>query len=95
MFHRNSLSYVSLKKSYSLDIIVTNTINNSLVKGTHMNNEIDLRALRDKYQMSRKEFADYFEIPYRTVQDWELGNRSIQPYLYKLMTYKLSTDKLI
>ncbi len=60
-----------------------------------MNKEIDIRLLRDKYQMTRKEFAEYFEIPYRTVQDWELGNRTIQPYLYRLMIYKLATDKIL
>ncbi|MFI3236920.1 MAG: helix-turn-helix domain-containing protein [Lachnospiraceae bacterium] len=60
-----------------------------------MQTENDIRVLRDKYQMSRKEFAEYFEIPYRTVQDWELGNRSIQPYLYRLMAYKLATDAIL
>lgn len=58
-----------------------------------MNNETDIRTLRNKYQMTRNEFAEYFEIPYRTIQDWELGNRSIQPYLYRLMVYKLTTEK--
>lgn len=59
-----------------------------------MNTENDIRILRNKYQMSRKEFSEYFEIPYRTIQDWELGNRTIQPYLYRLMDYKLATDKI-
>ena len=30
--------------------------------------------LRKSTGMNRREFAEYFEIPYRTVQEWELGN---------------------
>ena len=39
-----------------------------------------LLELREKTGMSRKEFCEYFEIPYRTMQDWELGNRSMPGY---------------
>ena len=30
-------------------------------------------ALRKETKMGRREFAEYFGIPYRTLQDWELG----------------------
>ena len=36
-----------------------------------------LVELRESTGMTRKEFCEYFEIPYRTVQDWELGNRKM------------------
>ena len=51
--------------------------------------------LRDSTGMTRKEFCEYFEIPYRTVQDWELGNRKMPEYLFRLMEYKLQMEKLI
>ncbi|MCR4597453.1 MAG: transcriptional regulator [Acetatifactor sp.] len=57
------------------------------------NKEI-LVNLRKEMGMSRKEFCQYFEIPYRTMQDWELGNRSIPDYLLRLMTYKAKMDVL-
>ena len=44
--------------------------------------------------MNRKEFAEYFEIPYRTVQDWELGNREMPKYLLRLIAYKIEMEKL-
>ncbi|MCR5603306.1 MAG: transcriptional regulator [Lachnospiraceae bacterium] len=44
--------------------------------------------------MNRKVFADYFKIPYRTVQDWELGNRQMPAYLFELMKYKLEKEDL-
>lgn len=53
-----------------------------------------LVALRDESGMSRREFAEYFEIPYRTVQDWELGNRRMPLYLFKLMKYKLEHEEI-
>ena len=51
--------------------------------------------LRDSTGMTRREFCEYFEIPYRTVQDWELGNRKMPEYLFRLMEYKLQMEKLI
>ena len=51
--------------------------------------------LRDSTGMTRKEFCEYFEIPYRTVQDWELGNRKMPEYLFRLMEYKLQMEKMV
>ena len=51
--------------------------------------------LRDSTGMTRREFCEYFEIPYRTVQDWELGNRKMPDYLFHLMEYKLQMEKMI
>lgn len=54
----------------------------------------EVQKLREKTGMNRRQFCDYFEIPYRTVQDWELGNRKIPEYLYNLMKYKIRVEKL-
>lgn len=51
--------------------------------------------LRDSTGMTRREFCEYFQIPYRTLQDWELGNRKMPDYLFRLMEYKLQMEKLI
>ncbi|MBQ7775765.1 MAG: helix-turn-helix domain-containing protein [Lachnospiraceae bacterium] len=51
--------------------------------------------LRESTGMTRKEFCEYFEIPYRTVQDWELGNRKMPDYLLRLMRYKIEMEKLV
>ena len=53
----------------------------------------DIKALREKYKLTRKEFTELFEIPYRTVQDWELGNRKCPNYLIKLIEYKLEKEQ--
>ncbi len=53
-----------------------------------------LIQMRKNAGMSRKEFAEYFGIPYRTVQDWELGNRKMPEYLFRLMEYKLSMERV-
>ena len=42
--------------------------------------------------MNRREFSDYFGIPYRTIQEWELGNRKMPEYLYRLMEYRLRVE---
>jgi DNA-binding transcriptional regulator YiaG len=54
----------------------------------------ELVGLRKQTGMNRREFAEYFGIPYRTVQDWELGNRQMPEYLYRLMAYKVAVEGL-
>ncbi len=54
----------------------------------------ELRKLRESTGMNRKEFCEYFDIPYMTVTDWELGNRRVPQYLLRLMAYKIETEKL-
>lgn len=53
------------------------------------------KELRERSGMSRKQFCEYFGIPYRTLQDWELGNRKCPEYLLDLMEYKLTKEGLI
>lgn len=54
-----------------------------------------LIKLREDTGMNRRQFSDYFGIPYRTIQDWELGNRRMPEYLLRLMVYKANMEKLV
>lgn len=53
-----------------------------------------LRRLREETGLNRKEFAESFGIPLRTVEDWEAGRRKMPDYLLRLMDYKVKIDKL-
>ena len=55
----------------------------------------NLKQLRLGMGMNRREFCDYFEIPYRTVADWEAGKRKMPAYLFRLMLYKANIENLI
>ena len=59
-----------------------------------MNSRDYLLELRESTGMTRTEFCEYFEIPYRTLQDWELGNRKMPEYLLRLMAYKIKMEEL-
>lgn len=54
----------------------------------------EVKIMRDSMGMNRREFCDYFEIPYRTVADWEAGKRKMPSYLYNLMVYKAKAEKM-
>ena len=54
----------------------------------------ELKKLRESTGMNRKEFCEYFEIPYMTETDWELRNRRVPQYLLRLMAYKVEMEKL-
>ena len=45
--------------------------------------------------MNRREFCDYYGIPYRTVQDWEAGKRELPDYLLRLIIYRAEIEHAI
>jgi DNA-binding transcriptional regulator YiaG len=53
-----------------------------------------IRELRESTGMNRKEFCDYFDIPYRTVTEWELGGRHAPEYVLRLLEYYIRAEKL-
>ena len=63
-------------------------------KGGAMEARDELKKLRESTGMNRKEFCEYFEIPYMTETDWELGNRRVPKYLLRLMAYKIEMEGL-
>ena len=53
-----------------------------------------IKKIRESTGMNRKELCEYFEMPYMTETDWELGNRRVPQYLLRLMAYKIEIEKL-
>lgn len=56
---------------------------------------MDIKELRTTAGMTQKTFAEYFEIPKRTIEDWEAGRRQCNQYILSLIEYKLRNEKLI
>ena len=54
-----------------------------------------LKSMRKEANMTQKEFAEYFGIPIRTVEDWERGVRHMPDYVLRLFVYKLEIEKMI
>ena len=52
----------------------------------------ELRALSG---MTQKAFAEYFNVPKRTVENWEGSVNKCPEYLLDLMLYKLKNEKII
>ncbi len=50
--------------------------------------------IRKMSGMNRKEFSEWLGIPYRTMTDWELGNRKMPDYLLRLVAYKVKMELL-
>ena len=48
--------------------------------------------IREGIGMNRRQFADYLGIPYRTIKDWELDNRKMPDYLFRLIEYKVLVE---
>ena len=42
----------------------------------------EVKELREKMGMNRREFSEYYGIPYRTVQDWEAESVNCQIISY-------------
>ncbi len=50
----------------------------------------NLKRLRDSFGVSRTLLSRITDIPYRTLQNWELGSRQMAEYEYKNISYRLS-----
>lgn len=53
-----------------------------------------IKELRESTGMNRREFCDYFNIPYRTVTEWERDNRHAPEYVIRLLEYYIRNEKL-
>ena len=53
-----------------------------------------IRAIREYSGMDRKVFCQWLGIPYRTLQEWEIGGRVMPPYVLRLIAYKVRMEKL-
>ncbi len=51
--------------------------------------------IRKETGLSRKAFSDHFEIPLRTIEDWEAGKRTPPAYIPRLIKYQIEYEKLI
>ena len=50
------------------------------------------KLIREKSGMSRPEFAEWLGVPYRTMQEWELGRRVMPDYVLRLIAYKVYNE---
>lgn len=53
-----------------------------------------MKELRESTGLNRKEFCKKFEIPYRTMTEWELGHRNAPPYLLRLLSYYIEMQEM-
>lgn len=53
------------------------------------------KELRIQSGMNKTEFSKYFNIPYRTIQNWEAGINKCPGYLMDLMHYKLRKEGFV
>ena len=51
------------------------------------------REIRAESGMNRVQFAMWLGIPYRTMQEWEIGRRLMPDYLLRLIAYKVNSER--
>lgn len=59
------------------------------------NFQADMLKLRKSTGLNRKEFCEQMGIPYRTVTEWELGQRTAPEYVLRLLKYYIETQKIL
>ena len=53
-----------------------------------------IKQLRELTGMNRREFCEYFKIPYSTVTEWERGGRHAPDYLVQLLEYYIRVEQI-
>ena len=56
--------------------------------------KMKITELRESTGMNRREFCEYFKIPYRTVTEWERDNRHAPDYVIRLLEYYIRMEGL-
>ncbi len=51
------------------------------------------KVIREQSGMNRKDFSAWLGVPYRTMQEWELGRRQMPDYVLRLIAYKVANEK--
>lgn len=51
-----------------------------------------IQELRESVHMNKTQFAEHLEIPYRSIQNWELGVRQCPDYVIRLIEYRLQHE---
>ena len=47
--------------------------------------KMTIKEIRTMTGLTQKAFAEFYEIPKRTLEDWEAGRRTPAPYIVKLL----------
>ena len=56
---------------------------------------MSVKEMREAAKLTQKEFAEYFNISRRTVENWECGRTKPPEYLVELMEYKLRNEDIL
>ena len=96
---RNLTKPLDINSIYTLRIYLAYAIINTqrvfLLYGVkEMDCKTKIKELRESTGMNRKEFCKYFQIPYRTVTEWELDNRHAPEYVLRLLEYYIQNEGL-
>ena len=55
---------------------------------------MNIKELRLSTGMTIQEFSDYFNIPRRTIENWEGGQRKPPVYVVELIKYKIEKEEV-
>ena len=96
---RNLTKPLDINSIYTLRFCLAYAIINTqrvfLLYGVkEMDCKTKIKELRESTGMNRKEFCKYFQIPYRTVTEWELDNRHAPEYVLRLLEYYIQNEGL-
>lgn len=51
-----------------------------------------IREIRESTGLSQSKFCEALGIPLRSLQKWEIGERSCPPYVVELIKYRVQRD---
>ena len=96
---RNLTKPLDKNRIYTLRICLAYAIINTqrvfLLYGVkEMDCKTKIKELRESTGMNRKELCKYFQIPYRTVSEWELDYRHAPEYVLRLLEYYIQNEGL-
>lgn len=72
--------------------IMKDNVENIISEDTQV---LTIKQLRTLCSMTQQEFANFLQIPKRTIGNWETGTRKAPDYVRRLIEYMLRNEGLI
>lgn len=83
------------KRDMKLTVISDKILDETIKRAENIDLTLSFKKMRNRTGLSQEKIRKYLKIPLRTIENWEMGQRTAPNYLLELIEYKLLHEGLI
>lgn len=83
------------KRDMKLTVISDKILDETIKRAENIDLTLSFKKMRNRTGLSQEKIRKYLKIPLRTIENWEMGQRTAPNYLLELIEYKLLHEGLM